>query len=175
MKIVDVFFSTKIWQGIEEPMSFRSDQSFGWVWDIGNQLRDGLLTSVGGVAHVNGNHWVAFVFDFKNTKLLYGDSLHAGAPAPAHFRAVFEWWATQLGCETPLTSVSLPIGKQFDSRSCGLFAVNALAHYTLPDQSLLLEQPAAMLVHLKHLRDILNVHNLSVVSQAFGCQYHHAF
>jgi hypothetical protein len=99
---------------------------------IENQIVKGEVDSIGGVYHLP-LHWVSVVFDFKQGRILYGDSLFQQIPKSEH--KTFTRWMMRLfqrsgsTMNDPVPVLPLPIGSQHDSASCGLFALNAIAHH----------------------------------------------
>lgn len=115
----------------------------GHLWEnlmvIENKIIMGEVDSVGGVIHLPlHSHWVSVVIDFQQLQILYGDSLNA--PMLQRERRACERWidhlikrSTKLSGKRNITLGQLPTGYQNDSNSCGLFALNAIAHHYLGD------------------------------------------
>ncbi|THH13403.1 hypothetical protein EUX98_g9730 [Antrodiella citrinella] len=110
-----------------------------FIHDVGMSLQCGLLRSVGGIFHVNNNHWVALVADVEEKIIYYGDSLDYSASSSSAFDYVagkvhaqaMAWWLGVHGI-TGMLFDRLPISRQEDGYSCGLLSLNALAHHYLP-------------------------------------------
>ena len=111
----------------------------GSMWDnlmvIENKIVTGEVDSLGGVMHLP-LHWVSIVINFQQQEILYGDSL--GQQMPDHEYRAFERWikhlinrSTKLPIHNKITLNQLPTGHQNDGTSCGLFALNAIAHHYL--------------------------------------------
>lgn len=129
--IEGVNFTTKLMEAYEtrDTPAYQTREDFSWVRTIGKELvekRATLLTEVHLGMHSNKPHWVAVVVDAKRNKLMYGDSYQKDIPAG--LLNTYRWWLAQHTLQHFSNEV-LPIGKQTDSHSCGLFADNALAHY----------------------------------------------
>ncbi|KAF5350308.1 hypothetical protein D9758_012823 [Tetrapyrgos nigripes] len=78
-----------------------------------------------------GNHWVAVVVDIAGQSIMYGDSLNH--PAPNKLISAIRWWLSDWGTLSNDFGINdLPCGKQTDSESCGLYAINTLASYVTP-------------------------------------------
>ncbi|THH14089.1 hypothetical protein EUX98_g9651 [Antrodiella citrinella] len=108
-----------------------------FIHDVGTSLQCGRLRSIGGIFHVNNNHWVALVADVEEKIIYYGDSLDYSTSSAydyvagkVHAQAV-AWWLGVHGIDGMLFD-RLPISLQDDGYSCGLMSLNALAHHYLP-------------------------------------------
>lgn len=123
----------------------------GYLWDglmmVENKIIMGEVDSLGGVMHLP-EHWVSVVIEFQQQRILYGDSL--GQQIPARERRTFERWikhlvnrSTKLPIYNKATIDWLPTQSQNDSTSCGLFALNAIAHHYL-EHPLLSSDPIAL-------------------------------
>ncbi len=88
-------------------------------------------------------------------EIQFGDSL--GGKVPSSFSAALRWWISQ-HCDIPFTVRQMDIGVQKDTRSCGLFAVNAVAHLVNPGQHELLHQQDVLLACLNHMCEVMFVH-----------------
>ncbi|KAG2054945.1 hypothetical protein BDR06DRAFT_982202 [Suillus hirtellus] len=111
-------------------------------------------SSVGFVTNVNGNHWVATVIDFAESQILYGDSL--GSHPNQAFTDVLQWWCNY-HTGHHFTIGSLDIAKQVDLFSCGLLSVNALAHFFLPNEYLLINVKKVDDERLKVLLEVRSI------------------
>jgi len=89
------------------------------LWNVGEELANGIRTTVVGIVNVNNNHWVAVVVDAIQSTIRYGDSLG--------------------GDDAEVKAIT----RQRDSHSCLIFAVNAAKHFILPAQTPLLQFEAA--------------------------------
>jgi len=114
--------------------AYGSSQPFRQLWAHGEELSTPACQQmrIGGIAHVNGNHWVAFVLDLRTLSILYGDSLGL---ADAVVGPALSWW-TEQHTQRQFTKEPLLIGTQSDSVSCGIFALCALTHHFFPDTPL---------------------------------------
>ena len=108
----------------------------GYLWDIlmavENKIVIGEVTTFCGVMNLP-LHWVSVVINFQQLKILYGDSLGRKMPKREH-HACKRWIKHLINRSSKFTSGEiaighLPIGNQKDSNSCGLFALNAIAHH----------------------------------------------
>lgn len=113
----------------------------GHLWEalmeIENKIVSGKVDSLGGVMHLPASfHWVSVVIDFQQLQILYGDSLGEKIPQYEH-QAYKKWMQHLIGRSANLPSVEslalkkLETGNQPDASSCGLFALNAIAHHYL--------------------------------------------
>ena len=109
----------------------------GYLWnalmEIENKIVTGEVTSFSGVMHLP-LHWVSVVVDFQQLKILYGDSF--GDPMPKRRYKAFERWINHLITRSTklsgnITIEKLETGQQMDEISCGLFALNSIAHHYL--------------------------------------------
>ena len=111
----------------------------GAIWrqlmGIENRIIEGDVDTICGIIHIESpEHWVSVVINFQQCQVLYGDSLHQ--PMEARKRDSCDRWikhligrSTNLGGE--VTVSNLPTGHQADGTSCGLFALNSIAHHYL--------------------------------------------
>ncbi|KAF5381323.1 hypothetical protein D9615_008432 [Tricholomella constricta] len=97
------------------------------LWAIGSDLAIGDRTSIGGIANINGNHWVAVVIDMTQSQILYGDSLGG---RNAELLDAISWWIESHTRQT-LDHSDLQIAPQNDDYNCLIFASNALRHHYL--------------------------------------------
>jgi Ulp1 family protease len=81
-------------------------------------------------------HWVSVIINFQQPGILYGDSL--GQQMPKQKYLACEQWINHLirqsskpPIEGKISLGQLPTGQQLDSASCGLFALNSIAHHYL--------------------------------------------
>jgi hypothetical protein len=109
----------------------------GYLWnalmEIENKIVTGEVNSFGGVMHLP-LHWVSVVIDFQQLKIHYGDSF--GDPMPKRKYKAFERWINHLVTRSSqlsgnITLGPLETGQQMDYISCGLFALNSIAHHYL--------------------------------------------
>ncbi|KAL7277451.1 hypothetical protein ACG7TL_008372 [Trametes sanguinea] len=140
---------------------------YSLLHDIQLQLGSGLLDSVGGLAHVNGNHYIAFVLDMKQGVLRSGDSLRR--PLCPKLRVAFLWWFTLVRSSgnvphpqpTIIKEGQLPITPQNDDHSCAVLALNALAHHYIPQEALIPPANPAAIAHerMRLALRVLKVHS----------------
>ncbi|KAF5309688.1 hypothetical protein D9758_018991 [Tetrapyrgos nigripes] len=81
---------------------------------------------------MEGNHWVSVGIDLNKSIILYGDSL--GKQSPKQLTDVLDWFLSQVFGNRAFTFGSLPCGTQSDSTSCALYALEAIAHFAMPQQ-----------------------------------------
>ncbi|KAF8868896.1 hypothetical protein CPB84DRAFT_1969062 [Gymnopilus junonius] len=88
---------------------------------------------IGGIFHINNNHWVAAVVNAQLEELAYGDP--AGHPTNVNVEGALWWYASKhiptLKDKDQLDFAILSCASQdiFDDWwSCGIFSYNALAH-----------------------------------------------
>jgi Ulp1 family protease len=102
---------------------------------VENKIIMGEVDSLGGVMHLP-EHWISVVIKFQQQQILYGNSL--GQQIPAYEHHIFECWikhlmnrSTKFPICNKVTIDWLPTQSQNDSTSCGLFALNGIAHHYL--------------------------------------------
>jgi hypothetical protein len=109
------------------------------LWNVGEELANGIQTTVVGIVNVDDNHWVAVVVDTVRATIQYGDSLEGDG---AEVKAVVEWWVNAHILHR-FSYENLPITHQRDGHLCLLFAANEIGHFILPAQIPLLQADAA--------------------------------
>lgn len=82
---------------------------------------------VASIVHVDGVHWIPAIIDFKNERCLTGDSLTLRTRDDV--AEALTWFAHLAGDKPRFTTDFLPITKQTESHSCGLWALDALHSY----------------------------------------------
>ena len=125
-KILDLYFAERDGTSIYEP----SGPNFWQVF--GSKLTP--ASRIGGIFHVNNNHWVAAAIDAEIEELAYGDP--AGHLPNVNVQGALRWYASKhissLKDKTQLDFATLPCPSQDlsdDQWSCGLLSYNALAHH----------------------------------------------
>ena len=108
-----------------------------------NKIILGQIDSVAGVLHLH-NHWTSLAITFKPPRIFYGDSL--GNLIPSDKASSFWQWISHMlswsghGIQKSDISIyPLEIAIQKDPNSCGLFALNAISHHYLQQNSPLLQ------------------------------------
>jgi Ulp1 family protease len=117
---------------------------------------------LGTVANVDGNHWVALLIDFRNHKVYYGDSM--GGAINEELKVAYDWWLS-MHDEKMFKWVPMDITSQQDRYSCGVLAVNALAHFLEPRQFDLMGARTVDAERINILSRVINWHNKKVRSQ----------
>ncbi|OCB83926.1 hypothetical protein A7U60_g9133 [Sanghuangporus baumii] len=93
--------------------------------------------------HVNGNHWVPWMFDNRDRPILghvnnEGDSLYSEESLLARLRKALLWWINgHLGSETDCTyegNVLIHGDQSGDTDSCGVISYNTIAHALFGDE-----------------------------------------
>jgi Ulp1 protease family, C-terminal catalytic domain len=77
-----------------------------------------------------GDHWVSVIIDAETNTLMYGNPLHY--PPPPELVNMLRWWLKHYLNEE-FTLTDLPCAQQQDGYSCGVLAVNGLAHHFFPE------------------------------------------
>jgi hypothetical protein len=121
--------------------------------EVENKIISGQVDSVAGVLHLV-NHWTSLVITFKPPRIYYGDSI--GNSMPPNKASSFRRWVCHMldrsGHGIPESDISiypLPTAVQQDPFSCGLFALNAISHHYLPQNSPLLQSDVFSLAHCR--------------------------
>ncbi|KAG6876512.1 hypothetical protein C0992_012646 [Termitomyces sp. T32_za158] len=138
-------------------------KAYNWLRNIAENLVTGISDRLGCVMNKDGTHWTAFVLDFWNKQIMYGDSQQN--PIANEALRCIEWWINQHTNDS-FTVIDLPISRQFDSYSCGILAENALAHELLGvEQTLIDPSPISMaLRRAEVLLEIIQRHQIESVS-----------
>ncbi|KAJ3520393.1 hypothetical protein NMY22_g12777 [Coprinellus aureogranulatus] len=101
-------------------------------------------SQIGGIFHVNGNHWVTVLAIPDKGRILYGDP---AGQAPDHNIASALIWFWQQHISTAISAdiavyEDMPVPIQnfaTDSWNCAVFSFNGLAHHLFPSDVLLLQ------------------------------------
>ena len=171
IKFIDTILGRKILQAFDDDQIGKSSYEPNGTTFL-HRFGQGLSQSseLGGIFHVHGNHWVAVAIDMAQEDLAYGDPA-GGSPEP-RLIAALRWFSSQHIPSLPIDRLdlkSMPCPGQDileDSWSCGIFSLNALAHYFLQGRRPLLQNTGAIMVgdlaRLDMLRRLLNSFNLMV-------------
>jgi hypothetical protein len=165
--IEDVFFVSLICNAYKERGDYLN-QRWEWIRETGEKYANGTWKEAATIIIISGNHWVPIVIDFENALVRHGDSL--GGQLSEDKKAAIEWWTfTHSGKK--FTHQSLPIARQRDGFSCGLFAWNALATYLCESTTLI--DPGNM--EVERLQVLLRLIKLATNSNAYkslGSRYY---
>ncbi|KAJ8579778.1 hypothetical protein M405DRAFT_754106 [Rhizopogon salebrosus TDB-379] len=154
VEVENTYFYGYLVKGYEARQTgqYKADRYFTHTREIGHALSTGLRSQIGCIANINGNHWVAFVLDFRQRSILIADSLGVDV---GDLLNVLHWW-TSHHTGHHFTQQSLAITHQLDGFSCGLLSFNALAHHFLPDTNPLIGADASAVANGR-LRMMLDV------------------
>lgn len=155
------------------PIEYLHEDVWTWMREIGEEVfvnQKVLLTIVhlGKVHDVGGgyDHWVPVVIDGENSLIRYGDLLGSGISAmPLMLEGAYLSWKEK-HTFLDFTSSLLPISKQHDSHSCGLFTYNALDHLVRPESVDLLVGGEAACARMQVFQSITE-NCLQCVSQSY--------
>ncbi|THH17327.1 hypothetical protein EUX98_g9154 [Antrodiella citrinella] len=132
-----------------------------FIRKIGDDLVSKRLTSVGGIFHINSNHWVVAVADVESRKIYYGDSMAADQSPEQVGRCmvpqVLKWWLERHGF-FDMSFATMEVCSQTDDFSCGIMSFMALAHYCLPQRYSLPHPLYAGVARVDLLRRIISLH-----------------
>ncbi|KAH7917030.1 hypothetical protein BV22DRAFT_994373, partial [Leucogyrophana mollusca] len=161
VEIQNMGFQKFIQEGYTHRNSGEYEESryFRVACGVGQALASCQRDVLGFLVNLNASHWVAVVMNFREGEILYGDSL--GEPIPGDLAAMLDWWTNG---HTGLTFVHklLPITRQHDGFSCGLLSFNALAHYVLPEEYLLIDSSAVDDEQLNVMMRVIKQHSQQV-------------
>ncbi len=126
--------------------------------DLSNPLS--MKTMVCGVFNVLDSHWVSLVIDTEQHKILYGDSMEPNRAVMEEAVNAVSWWISvhMLG---EFAHVDLPITRQVDSFSCGVFAVNSI-HHLLCHETGLLQPHGSITERYRWFLNVIKQHNATV-------------
>lgn len=141
--------------------TYLASKSYRTIRTHAQELATGVQNILGTVANVDGNHWIALMVDFRKRKVYYGNSL--GGTIHEGLRVAYDWWFSMHN-EKAFEWVPMKITKQRDRYSCGLLAVNALAHILDPKQFDLMDAKAVDAERINILSRIINWHKEKVRS-----------
>ena len=133
---------------------------------MGENLLRGQTQYLVGIVNLNDVHWVSFVIDFPNKRILIGDSLHEWpfeSGNYVNFLSVLNWWIKQtadvLGLEcTEFGCGALEVNRQTDANSCGIFAYNSLHHFIQPHHAPLLQAHSIAGTRIRLALEIFEIH-----------------
>ncbi|KZP26172.1 hypothetical protein FIBSPDRAFT_1005451, partial [Athelia psychrophila] len=126
-------FVSKIHQAFNkrDTGDYTDDRGFEGLRKTGIELGSDIHEQLGCLTNVGGDHWVVLIIDTLTDEILYGDSLDGG-PSD-ELKAALSWW-TRCHTNRDFKWGKLPITRQRDGFSCGLFSWNALAHQLYPSK-----------------------------------------
>jgi hypothetical protein len=127
---------------------------------IGKELESGIRSMVAGIVHINGNHWVAVVIEFKKRIVYFGDP--DSAHIPLNIKNALIWWLSHHSKDT-FTFAPLAYTPQQDSYSCRLLSTNAILHHFLPTEFPLIPGKKNHISRMKIFIEVAKQH-LSTVS-----------
>ena len=147
--LVDVEFSNHILDAHANADQYGMAKKFAYLRKVEHDLMHGLVESVGGLVHVNRNHYISFVVDVAASTIKFGDPMMQ--TIPEQVRIAFVWWLTQLlegeakqdGAAQHAGPISvtvdlLQVARQRDNNSCAILSLNALMHHYSPETTSLL-------------------------------------
>jgi Ulp1 family protease len=86
--IENTHFMNVLTSAYHERTQYPSAKSFRWIRKHGQHLATGQKTHLATVINKSNVHWVALIIDFKQCRILYGDS--AGQPIDKKISCVLE-------------------------------------------------------------------------------------
>ncbi|KZT31349.1 hypothetical protein SISSUDRAFT_1067832 [Sistotremastrum suecicum HHB10207 ss-3] len=159
--IADLEFLDSLMAAFKRPEQYSSERKFASLRAVGEDVQLEDITKIGGIMHVNGNHYTAYVLDTKHHTLMYGDS--GGDSIPEAEKNALKWWfELHTGASERLKLVPLEIGSQDDATSCGIVALNALLHYFLPSQFPLFESSSKTYLACKRIETCFEIADMSL-------------
>jgi hypothetical protein len=157
--IAETFFVPALIRAYEKPdraNQYATASNCSWLRKKGQEFGTGALDKLATIANVGENHWVAVVIDFRESQILYGDSL--GGTITVEIERVLNWWIHHHTGEQFRTN-RLPITRQRDGYSCGILAWNAVATKVLPKNYILMKSDDVSDERLKIFLRVLERHN----------------
>ena len=119
--------------------------------EVENKIILGHIDSVAGVLHLH-NHWSSLVITFKPPRIFYDDSL--GSLMPSDKASSFWQWISHMLSQSghgiqksDISIYPMEISVEQDPNSYGLFALNAISHHYLQQNSPLLQSDTLSLAH----------------------------
>ncbi|KAF8148090.1 hypothetical protein B0H34DRAFT_669139 [Crassisporium funariophilum] len=129
-QVADLYFALKI-SKLHKKTSGRQE----YLANIANQANNQLVEQLYFPLHVNTNHWIAGMIDFKRRAFSFGDSLYGvgkGSGAPTKFIAYLQTWLKQaFGKRFKNQGNMLPHATQEDMYSCSIITLNTIEHAVL--------------------------------------------
>jgi Ulp1 protease family, C-terminal catalytic domain len=141
--------------------TYLTSKSYRAIRELAQDLATGIQDKLGTVLNVDGNHWIALMVDFQTRRVYYGNSL--GGAINEELRVAYNWWFS-LHNENAFEWVPMKITKQQDTYSCGLLAINALAHILDSKQFDLMDPKAVDAERINILSRIIDRHKEKVRS-----------
>lgn len=134
------------------------------VFELGKELADPISpkTMACGVFNVSDSHWVSLAIDMKSFKIMYGDSMESNIDVKRTVVEAVTWWIS-VHMPGNFMLVDLPITRQVDSFSCGVFAVNSIQHLLYPELNLLPSHDP-ITEHYQWFLNVVKQHNAVVCS-----------
>ncbi|KAJ8090757.1 hypothetical protein PM082_018323 [Marasmius tenuissimus] len=129
------------------------------IWQILMEFGTGIRGSLGTLAIIGGNHWVALFIYFVEQKVYYGDSL--GGKIDSELRASYDGWIHQ-HLKARFKWEQMEVTTQKDSFSCSILAANGLAHRIDPHRHPLLQLEGLADKQLKDLTKVIKQHHEKV-------------
>ena len=122
-------------------------------------MATGVLEMLAMIADIGNNHWVTLIINFKNSRILYGDSM--GGTIDEGIKNALTWW---IGHHTGRDFVHsyIPITCQRDGYSCGILAWIALAVFLLPETYLLTDARVVADERLQMFLRVSDWHNAKI-------------
>ncbi|KAF7324415.1 hypothetical protein MVEN_02644000 [Mycena venus] len=148
----------------ERIMDFYGNKTESYLFDpqyldlrnLGAEFATGGHKKLCTIANIHKDHWVALVVDFVAETVHYGDSFGEGFNAS--LRGAYDWWIEQ-HTDKKFTWVRMPITPQTDGHSCGILALNSLAHYLDANRFPLLNMAEVANERLRVLSKTIDQHN----------------
>lgn len=61
--LIDLEFSNHVLDAYKQQDQYTATKKFTYLWKVDHDLLHGLIESVGGVIHINNNHYITFVLE----------------------------------------------------------------------------------------------------------------
>ncbi|KAF5341815.1 hypothetical protein D9611_001843 [Ephemerocybe angulata] len=140
----------------EDVKAYTDDKKLRWLRQLGHGMAlKGGFSCLASIMNVAESHWTAVVVNPRAKTIEYGDSF--GCEMPKNMMDALQWW-TGFHTGKEFDVVPLPVGKQTDSYSCGVFAYNAIAVRLLPELHELATDETVAIKRVQILQRALETH-----------------
>ncbi|OBZ66407.1 hypothetical protein A0H81_13643 [Grifola frondosa] len=162
--LVNLEFSNHLLKAYDDQHGYEEKKCYANLRKIEHDLGHGLLDSVGGLIHVNGNHFVVFVLNAEERFIGYGTPLvlkrACGDPGAVDNGSCGDPGSVNDGpAIIRIVDRDVPVTQQTDNHSCSVLSLNALRHHYIPESILLSSKSAVIAVErMRLMLHVLRVH-----------------
>ncbi|KAM6491759.1 hypothetical protein JOM56_012799, partial [Amanita muscaria] len=155
VKIEGTYFYHAIAEAARDLQAYASDKRYRTHREAAHAVEMGVYDYLALIAHINSNHYIALVLDFRKSIIWYADSLSNKHSADVE-RNLKQWTYFHTGRNFQLQA--LPITQQADTYSCGLLSCNAIANFFIPASQPLIKADHVAVERLKVFLAIVQRH-----------------